>query len=184
VIGWLLKVVPWWGYVAAGALAVTLLTGYHLSAISQAKKAGIAQDKARSDGVIAKMVTQHSEALGAANAKTDATSAMFEKVKQGAQDALRTANAANAKIRAAFAAVVGERDQLRDERARSAIVTGGVQASDDTVTACRERTERTWLSLEKALRTSRECAGDASNSDEGIRSLLRAWPNPIVAEAP
>ena len=172
---WVLDIVPWWGYVAAGALVVTLLTGYHLTAVSQARKAGIAQDKARSDIVIANMIDEHSRAVGAADARADAASSMLEKVKQGAQDALRTANAATAKIRAAFAAVSGERDKLRDDLTR-AIVTGGVQASDDSTQACRDRAERAGLVLQEALRASAVCAGDATDEAARGRALYEAWP--------
>jgi hypothetical protein len=176
-IGWLLKLAPLsvWAYILAGGVAVGGVTYWHLHAVSQARKAGIAQDKARSDGVIAKMVTQHSEALGAANAKTDATSAMLERVKQGAQDALRTANEANAKIRAAFAAVVGERNQLRDDLNR-AVASGGVEASNDTVENCRSRAHAAGLVLQEALRISAVCAGDSEDLASGVRALQRAWP--------
>ena len=174
-IGLFLKALPGWAYLAAGAILVTLLTGYHLSAVSSAKKAGIAMDKARSDAVISQMVTQHSEQLGLANAKADSISATLEKVKQGAQDALKSANAATAKIRAAFAAVSGERDKLRDDLTR-AVVTGGVSASDDSVSACRERADAAGRVLQEALRVSAVCAGDAEDNASGVRALQGAWP--------
>lgn len=171
---WLLKFVPIWAWIVVGSLAVSGVTYWHLHAVSQAKKAGIEQDKKRSDGVIAKMVEQHSEALGAANAKADATSAMLEKVKQGAQDALKTANAQVAKFRSAFSAIAGERDRLRDDLAR-AIVTGGVQASDDSVSACRDRADRSAKVLQESLRVSAVCAGDATDEVARGNALYESW---------
>lgn len=172
----LLKVVPAWAWIIAGALVVTAVSGYHLSAISSAKKAGIEQDKKRSDAVINAMIVEHAIKVSEANAKVDAIETAMRLAKEGAERALRAANEANRNIRAAFAVVTGERDQLRDAAARAAIVTGGVQASDDSVAACRDRAERTWLSLEAALRTSRTCAGHAEDASAGVRGLQAAWP--------
>lgn len=172
----LLKVVPAWAWIAAGALVVTLVSGYHFSAVSAAKKAGIEQDKKRSDAVINAMIVEHAIKVSEANAKVDAIDTAMRLAKEGAERALKAANEANRNIRAAFAVVTGERDQLRDAAARAAIVTGGVQASDDSIQACRDRTERTWLSLEASLRTGRECAGDAEDASSGVRGLQAAWP--------
>ena len=174
-MSWLLKFVPVWAWIVAGSLAVSGVTYWHLHAVLQAKKAGVEQDKARSDGVIAQMVIEHAQNVDKANAKVDALSETLQKVKQGAQDALKSANAATAKIRAAFAAVSGERDKLRDDLTR-AIVTGGVQASDDSVSACRERADAAGRVLQEALRVSAVCAGDAEDNASGIRALQRAWP--------
>jgi hypothetical protein len=176
-MGWLLKLAPLsvWAYIIAGALAVGGVTYWHLHAVSKAHKAGIEQDKARSDGVIAQMLLEHTQNVDKANAKVDAISETLQKVTQGAKDALKTANAATAKIRAAFAAVSGERDKLRDDFNRS-IVTGNVAASDDTVAACRERADAAGRVLQEALRISAVCAGDAEDNASGIRALQGAWP--------
>jgi hypothetical protein len=176
-MGWLLKLAPLsvWAYIVAGALAVGGVTYWHLHAVSKAHKAGIEQDKARSDGVIAQMLLEHTQNVDKANAKVDQIEAMMQKVKQGAQDALKTANEANAKIRAAFAAVSGERDKLRDDLNR-AIVTGGVEASADSVGACRDRADAAGRVLQEALRISAVCSSDAEDLASGVRALQRAWP--------
>jgi hypothetical protein len=173
-IAWILRVVPWWGYVVAGALVVTLVTGWHLSAVSSAKKAGIEQDKARSDGVIAQMILEHSQNVAKENAKVEAIEAMMRKVKEGAENAIKTANQATANIRAAFAAVRDERDGLRNALVNS-IATGGVEASADSVQACRDRAETAGGLLVKALRVSQDCAGDAEDLATGVRGLSAAW---------
>ena len=174
-IGLFLKALPGWAWIVAGALVVTLVTGYHLSAVSKAHKAGIEQDKARSDGVIAQMLIEHTQNVDKANAKVDQIEAMMQKVKQGAQDAIKTANAATANIRAAFAAVRDERDGLRNALVNS-IATGNVEASADSVQACRDRAESAGGLLVKALRVSQECAGDAEDLATGVRGLSAAWP--------
>ena len=183
-IGWLLKLAPLsvWAYIVAGALAVGGVTYWHLHAVSKAHKAGIEQDKARSDGVIAQMLIEHTQNVDKANAKVDQIEAMMQKVKQGAQDAIKTANAATANIRAAFAAVRDERDGLRNALVNS-IATGNVEASADSVQACRDRAETAGGLLVKALRTSQECAGDAEDLATGVRGLSDAWDAIVATQA-
>lgn len=171
------NIIPGWVWVLVFAAGVAGVTRYHLHAVSEGKKAGIEQDRKRSDAVINAMVAEHAGRVAEANAKVDAISTAMRLAKEGAERALKAADETNRNIRAAFAAVTGERDRLRDERARAAVVTGGVQAGDDSVAACRDRAERTWLSLEAALRTSRACAGDAEDGSAGVRGLQAAWPS-------
>jgi len=174
-IGLFLKALPGWAWIVAGALVVTLVTGWHLSAVSKAHKAGVEQDRARSDGVIAQMILEHAQNVAKENAKVDAIEAMMRKVKEGAENAIKTANQAAANVRAAFVAVRDERDGLRNALVNS-ISTGGVEASADSVQACRDRAESAGGLLVKALRVSQECAGDAEDLATGVRGLSAAWP--------
>ena len=174
-IGLFLKALPGWAWIVAGALVVTLVTGWHLSAVSKAHKAGVEQDRARSDGVIAQMILEHAQNVAKENAKVDAIEAMMRKVKEGAENAIKTANQAAANVRAAFVAVRDERDGLRNALVNR-IATGGIEASADSVQACRDRAESAGGLLVKALRVSQECAGDAEDLATGVRGLSAAWP--------
>jgi len=174
-IGLFLKALPGWAWIVAGALVVTLVTGWHLSAVSKAHKAGVEQDRARSEGVIAQMILEHAQNVAKENAKVDAIEAMMRKVKEGAENAIKTANQAAANVRAAFVAVRDERDGLRNALVNR-IATGGIEASADSVQACRDRAESAGSLLVKALRVSQECAGDAEDLATGVRGLSAAWP--------
>jgi len=181
-IGLFLKALPGWAWIVAGALVVTLVTGWHLSAVSKAHKAGVEQDRARSEGVIAQMILEHAQNVAKENAKVDAIEAMMRKVKEGAENAIKTANQAAANVRAAFVAVRDERDGLRNALVNS-ISTGGVEASADSVQACRDRAESAGGLLVKALRVSQECAGDAEDLATGVRGLSAAWDAIVATQA-
>ena len=173
--------IPWWVYVVAFGAIVTVGTGLYLGHVSALKKsayaAGVAADKSRSDAVINKLERDALAARLVAETKVQAIEDGWRTIAIGAQRDRDKALSQNRKISAALTAAATERDQLRNEgAARTATVTGGVAASDDSVAACRDRAERTFVSLEAALRTSRECAGDAEDASEGERSLLGSWP--------
>jgi hypothetical protein len=162
---------------AGGAVLVfaLLFGGAQTWKLKRAEAKLVAQEQYHVNTINA-MVAKHAEAVAGENAKVAAIEATLNRLKEEAQNAINAAYKANANIRAAFAAVRVERDGLRSELA-TAIATGGVEASADTIQACRERAETAGVLLGKALRTSEECAGDAEDLAAGVRGLSASWPS-------
>lgn len=152
------------------ALMISGATSVASGVIYYAK--GKKADKQRSDLVISRMVTQYQQDLLDANARADSISEAWKAQRQGAD---RAQDRERAQTRAALAAVISERDGLRDDLARAA--TGGVEAAGDTVAACRERTATFGRVLGEALQAHAECTAAAEDNASGVRTLLGSWPN-------
>lgn len=133
--------------------------------------AGVKADRQRSDGVILKLHKEHAEALLAANAQVAATEELWRMKLQGAQRAQEKERSANERM---LAAVAADRNSLREQLANAA--AGGVEASNDTVAACRERAAAFGRVLDDALQAHAVCTAAAEDNAAGVRTLLSGWP--------
>ena len=132
---------------------------------------GKADDRQRSDLVIATMLNEHRAALVEANALVDALNEKMRLARQGAERAQELERAAS---RATLAAVNADRAGLRQQLAAAA--SGGVEASNDTVAACRERAAALGNVLDSALQAHAVCTAEAEDLASGVRALRSAWP--------
>ena len=137
------------------------------------KSAGVAQDKARSDKVIAKMVEQHRDDLDAANARTAQASEELRQTKERMQ---REYTALQVENRRRLASVVAERDGLREQL--STYASGGVEASRDSVEACRDRAASLGRVLDRVVQDYAVCTGAAEDNAEGVRTL-QVWSDTV-----
>ena len=153
------------GAIVAALIAAQLAWGSHKF------DQGVAKDKVRSDKVISGMVTEHEKNLAAANAKVESQNEINRMALQGATrgqelERKRTSNQ--------LAAVAADRGRMRD--ALAAAASGGVEATGDTVAACRERASAFGRVLDETLQAGAQCAGDAEDLASGVRTLLTGWP--------
>jgi hypothetical protein len=155
-----------WAYAAIVLLVCLALAGSHWKAY----KTGVSDDRQRSDLVISGMVNDANERLLKANAATKAQTEALQATKERADRELQTERARNER-RLADARATS--DLVRDQLAEFA---RGKQSGDDTVQACRADAKALGVSLDTALRTSQECAGDAENESATARAVLEAWP--------
>jgi predicted lipid-binding transport protein (Tim44 family) len=138
---------------------------------------GKADDKQRSDLVIARLVSEHRAAVLEANAKADAITESWRMARQGAE---RDQERERAAVRATLAAVNADRGELRDQLAAAA--RGGVEAGSDTVAACRDRAAAFGDVLDQALQAHAVCTAEAEELASGVRALRSAWPSGQPAE--
>lgn len=136
------------------------------------KTEGIAQDRKRSDAIIAQMLAEASTALAAANAREAALNAHWQAQLKEAQDAATQQLQLNARRLAAERAASGE---LRQQLA--AYAAGGATESGDSIAACRERAAALGVVVAATLLPAlAECAATAEDHAAGVRALLAAWP--------
>lgn len=140
------------------------------------KRAGIAQDKARSDLIILNMVKNAQDDLIAANSRADGiTAALRQKVSES-EATIRIERAKVSSLRASAA----DAGRLRSELA--AYAAGGVKAGDDTLAACRGRADALAVVSEAALSDGSQCASDAEDLASSLRAMQRAWPVMVPRE--
>lgn len=159
-------------------LIIALVAGFVLLGVGTeryfaGKSAGIAKDKARSDAVIATMVQRHQEALDAANARVELKS---EELRQTVERMQREYTALQLENRKRLASVVSERDGLRQQLASYA--SGGVEASRDSIEACRDRADALGRVLERMVHGYAVCTGAAEDNAEGVRTL-QTWSDTV-----
>jgi len=150
------------GVVASGGTGLVwgLHKGHELEAIKQ--EGYITQIKLRAE----------QDAAAARQSALDAEHAMQGKLKE-AQDALSKEQASQRRVAADLQRTRLERDGLRDQVTAFA---GGGQPADDSVTACRVRSEALGKLLVDGLRVQEDLASGAESASGDVRALLAAWP--------
>lgn len=138
----------------------------------KAYAAGREKERLVQTEIIGKMVTRHQASVDEANRRADALEEQWRLARQGADRAQENERAAT---RAALAAVNADRDRLREQLAAAA--SGGVQAADDSVAACRVRAAALGVVLGQALQSHAQCTADLEDAATGIRTLQRGWPS-------
>lgn len=170
---------------AARAAILTALVSAFVGGIAlmvvgiKAYAAGREKERAVQERVIRNMVDMHRAELDARNAEIDNLNEYWRLRRQGADRAQEIERAAS---RDALAAVNADRGRLREQLA--AVASGGVQAADDTVGACRERAAALGDVLDSALHAHAVCTGEAEDLAAGVRALREAWPTNPVKESP
>lgn len=134
-------------------------------------RAGEAKDRARSDQIIARMVTDAQKAFNASEARRLADEEAMRLLKQGAQRAREAdVRVLEGRLAAERADAVGLRKQL------ATFASGGVEAAKDSVAACRERSATAGDVLAGVLQDLAVCTGAAEDHASGVRTLLTSWP--------
>ena len=170
---------------AARAAILTALVSAFVGGISlvvvgvKAYSAGREKERLVQEQKIGRMVTEHRNALDAKNAEIDNLNEYWRLRRQGADRVQEIERAAS---RDALAAVNADRGRLREQLA--AVASGGVQAADDSVGACRERAAALGDVLDSALHAHAVCTGEAEDLAAGVRALREAWPTNPVKESP
>lgn len=155
----------------AALLAGLGMVGAGVQGYAKGKRAATLERNVHWQGVVDKLQADAHAALQAAEDRTRAVEETNRLRRQGADDEQERERAAT---RAALAAVAADRDRLRQQLAAAA--TGGVQAADDSVAACRDRAEALGGVLADALRAHAECTAEAEDLAAGVRALRAAWP--------
>ena len=168
---------------AAKAAVITGLAGVMLAGLTgvvvgiKAYSAGREKELGVQQRIIRNMVDEHRAALDSANAKTEATEKRWKLMYEGAIHAQETERAA---ARRQLAAVNDDRGRLREQLA--AVASGGVEASVDTVGACRDRASALGDVLDQALHAHAVCTAEAEELAAGVRALRSAWPSASSVE--
>lgn len=161
-------------YLAAAALVVAVVFGvlhYGSGRYNAGAKAGAARVQALRD---ADTIKAQQAALQAQDAARKQEQLLTQQLQE-AQRAFETERERSASTAAAVLRYRTELGGLRDQL--TAYAAGGVGgASQDTITACRGRSETLGALLDEALRVSEESAADGERCESGIRALLMAWP--------
>lgn len=144
--------------------------GAHKYAVG--KREGIAQDRKRSDAVIAEMLADAQVRLAEEEGRRAALEEYWRLRLKEAQRAADQDRETNARRLAAERAAAGE---LRDQLA--AYAAGRSQAGADTLSACRDRAAALGDAVAGTLLPAlARCAGVAEDHAGGVRALLDAWP--------
>jgi hypothetical protein len=166
-IGFLFRLIPTWGWLILGGLAIASGFAWHENAVHAARVGGRAEVQAKWDADKLARSTLALDTIKEYRAKDQVLNTKL----QESENARQSENAKNARIAADLRA---QRDGLRNDIANFASGSGG--PSEDTVTAARDRAATLGRVLGEALRTSEECAGDAEALSADLRSVLGAWP--------
>ena len=155
------------GLVAALLSGLGML-GAGLYGYSKGKKA----DRQRSDLVIAQMqADSNATALAASEAYRRLEQEAAAKVK-GAQDALdkerKNATRIAADLRTERERANGLRDQI------AAFASGGGPAAEDSISACRDRSNKLGDLLERSVRVQESLASGAESEASNVRALLES----------
>lgn len=169
------------------ALVACIVGGLGLATASglaywRGKSAGKAQATAERNthwqGVVDKLQGDHRAAFERARTEAESRSTQLEKERDDAQNQLAREVARTRALRGDLARAVHDADRLRDQLA--AVATGGVDADQDSVAACRARANALGRVLGEALRASEQCHLDAEDLAAGIRALRSAWPEGVT----
>lgn len=156
-------------YLLLGAgVVVAAMTG---GAYFKGHSGGVAKDKARSDLVIAGMVTRAATDLAKANADNAAATTQLQATKERAENDLQAERSRAA--RRAAAAVATDR-LVRDSIADFARGAGADQTS---VVACLDRSKALGDLLGESVRVQNALAEDGESCEANIRALRLAWPS-------
>ena len=150
----------------AGVVVAAMTVGAYL----KGKSGGVADDKARSDLVIAGMVNRAATDLAAANTANAATTTRLQSTKEKAEHELQAERSRAA--RRAAAAVATDR-LVRDAIADFA---RGAGADPLSIAACRSDASALGDVLGDALRAHGVCVEAAEQEAGNARVLLNAWP--------
>lgn len=133
-------------------------------------KMGEEHDKARSDAVIAKMVSEAQAKLDAANTLIRQQNDQMQATKERAERDLQAERQRQARrIADAVATDRLVRDQITD-------FARGPGADQDSISACRRDASALGDVLDRALQAHRVCSESAESEAAGARALLAAWP--------
>jgi hypothetical protein len=141
---------------------------------------GVAQDKARSDLVISEMQRKAQEKTDEFNRKEREREQQWTRDSVRAAEARAASLARAASIEAELRRTRTDRDGLRDRLA--AYAAGPANPSDDTLTACRERSRRLGERLDAGLSVQEQLGGFVAACAATVRSLRDAWPRNKPAE--
>lgn len=157
-----------WGI---GALVFTVVLG--ATAIAANRK-GHASEKAVWEGIVATLRAEAAEEQATMAERFRVQEHAWQSQVVEAQNALAAQQDKTRTVEAALRRVRTELDGLRGDIARFA--AGAASASEDTLTACRNRATALGGLLEQALQASEECAGDGERESNKTRALRAAWP--------
>lgn len=164
-------------YLAAAALVVAVVFGvlhYGSGRYNAGAKAGAARVQALRD---ADTIKAQQAALQAQDAARKQEQLLTQQLQE-AQRALEIEREQSARMAIAARRYRTELGGLRDQLAVYA--AGGVGgASQDTITACRDRAQTIAALLDEALRVSEESAADGERCEAGLRAVLMAWPGEL-----